>query len=289
MIWLISASLIWAFSFGLIKGLITGVDPFVLGVLRTGIAALFFAPVFFAQFILPLAKRKPITPIPLKINGYAAICGFLQIGLMYGPYLLSFQYLKAHEVALYTMTTPLIMGFLVSLKSRANGGRVLVAAALATAGGIIAASGKMHSFEMQIGVALVQLSNLFFASGILLWTKWLSSKKDQQSQLMFPFFAGAAAASLIMAAFFAKDLRPFTAMEWLVFVYLGAVASGVGFFMWNRGALMVSTSTLTAANNLKLPIAMIVSIVFFGEQANLITLTVGLIFIVSGLRFAQKA
>jgi drug/metabolite transporter (DMT)-like permease len=106
---------------------------------------------------------------------------------------------------------------------------------------------------------------------------------------MFPFFAGAAAASLIMAAFFAKDLRPFTAMEWLVFVYLGAVASGVGFFMWNRGALMVSTPTLTAANNLKLPIAMIVSIVFFGEQDNLITLTVGLIFIVSGLRFAQKA
>jgi drug/metabolite transporter (DMT)-like permease len=289
MIWLISASLIWAFSFGLIKGLITDVDPFVLGVLRTGIAALFFAPVFFAQFLLPLVKRKPITPIPLKINAHAAICGFLQIGLMYGPYLLSFQYLKAHEVALYTMTTPLIMGFLVSLKSRKNSGRVLVAALLATAGGIIAASGKMNSVEMQIGVALVQLSNLFFASGILLWTNWLSSKKDQQPQLMFPFFVGAAAASLIMAAFFAKGVRLYTTTEWIVFVYLGAVASGVGFFMWNRGALRVTTPTLTAANNLKLPIAMIVSIVFFGEQANLLPLTFGLILILLGLRFAQKA
>ena len=47
MIWLLAASLIWGFSFGILKDLTITVDPFVINALRTGIATIFFFAVDF--------------------------------------------------------------------------------------------------------------------------------------------------------------------------------------------------------------------------------------------------
>ena len=54
----------------------------------------------------------------------------------------------------------------------------------------------------------------------------------------------------------------------LSLIYLGAVPSGLGFFLWNYGARRVSTATLSAINNLTIPIGVIVSIVFYGEAVD---------------------
>lgn len=69
-------------------------------------------------------------------------------------------------------------------------------------------------------------------------------------------------------------------------IWLGVVASGLGFLIWNLGALRVSTSTLAVANNLKLPIAIIISLVIFGESANLGLLAAGLAILLLALRLA---
>ncbi|MCB1184938.1 EamA family transporter, partial [bacterium] len=44
MAWLWAASFLWAFSFGLIKGQLTGFDPVVVAAARLGLAAVAFAP-----------------------------------------------------------------------------------------------------------------------------------------------------------------------------------------------------------------------------------------------------
>ena len=51
-------------------------------------------------------------------------------------------------------------------------------------------------------------------------------------------------------------------------IYLGVIASGLGFFLWNIGARQVSTGTLAVFNNLKIPLAILVSVVCFGESTN---------------------
>jgi drug/metabolite transporter (DMT)-like permease len=56
---------------------------------------------------------------------------------------------------------------------------------------------------------------------------------------------------------------------------LGAIASGLSFFLWNVGARKVNAGTLAIFNDLKIPLAVVVSILFFGEQANWINLLVG--------------
>ena len=275
MIWLLTASLVWGFSFGLIKGLTAGIDPFVLGAIRAMIAATFFLPWQIAG-----EHRGRLN----KVQMQAMICGFIQIGLMYGPYQLSFRYLKAHEVALLTMTTPIIMASLLVLSTRVNLLRLGAAVVVATAGGMVVAWKNIGSTDLQTGVLLVQMSNLLFAIGLLLWKKWLTPHAHQQLQLMFPYFIGAAFAAGILALIFAQEWRAYTPREWGLFFWLGGVASGLGFYFWNRGALQVSAERLAVANNIKLPMAVIISILVFGETVEWPRLVIGTSLIILALR-----
>ena len=56
-------------------------------------------------------------------------------------------------------------------------------------------------------------------------------------------------------------------------LYLGAIASGLAFFLWNLGATRVGTGTLAVLNNLKVPLTVAVSLLFFGEQADVFRLS----------------
>ncbi len=279
MLFLVTASLIWAFSFGLIKSFAGGIDPFVLGTARTGIAALFFLPWFTGKRSFQLSRQ-----IMIK----AMICGFLQIGLMYGPYLLSFRYLKSHEVALFTMTTPVWMALIIATEKRRLTWTMILAAALATAGGVIAAGGATTPDPAVFGIILVQISNILFSLGLVLWTRWIEPADHSQSALMFPFFLGAFVASTFLALILATDIKPFTSQEALIAIYLGVFASGLGFFLWNKGALRVGPVVLGAANNIKLPIAVLVSLTVFGESTNLINLSVGGVLILFAIWIASK-
>jgi drug/metabolite transporter (DMT)-like permease len=52
-------------------------------------------------------------------------------------------------------------------------------------------------------------------------------------------------------------------------VYLGIVASALGFFLWNKGATKVNLGTLAAFNNAVVPLAILCSLFVFGEIESL--------------------
>ena len=70
-----------------------------------------------------------------------------------------------------------------------------------------------------------------------------------------------------------------TLLQWTILVYLGIVASGLCFFLWNRGARLVSAGQLAVMNNLKIPLGVAVSLFIFREPANGWTLLVGALLI----------
>ena len=254
MIWLIASSFIWAFSFGLIRGQIVGMDSFVLGAIRTLFALGIFLP--FLRF-QTLSRREAFGLF---------FAGFMQLGLMYGPYLYAFKLLQAHEVAIFTMTTPLFMVGLDLLRARRFSIGYLGCALLAVVGGIIVAWKSLATPDMLVGIVLVQVSNLFFAIGTLIFTS--SAPKEIRSQLHCTaiYFAGALPASLILWSVFGTSPRSYSIHEWGVFAWLGIMATGLGFFLWNLGASRTRPGLLAITNNVKLPIAIIVSIFFFGER-----------------------
>jgi drug/metabolite transporter (DMT)-like permease len=292
MAWLIGASLIWGLSFGLIKGLAQDIDPFTLGLYRSVVAAFVFVPWFRVPIKSPRMNQGGHELIDDFISEFSSafFCGFVQIGLMYGPYLKSFQYLKSYEVALFTMTTPLIAGALMRPSERSSWSRLLCSISLATLGGCIVAWGDIVSDRWIIGVLLVQAANSLFVIGSLLWSRLFSKEAEKrprtQARLMTPYFMGASAASLVLIALFSSPFPSLSRHHVFTIIWLGVMASGVGFFMWNLGVLRVQATTLAVANNLKIPLAILISLLVFGESANGTTLSLGLAIIMLALWIA---
>jgi drug/metabolite transporter (DMT)-like permease len=76
--------------------------------------------------------------------------------------------------------------------------------------------------------------------------------------------------------------------ETLVIIYLGTIASGVGFFLWNYGASRVSAAVLAVMNNAKTPLGLVVSLVIFGESVQISRLVVGALVMVAATLYAER-
>ncbi len=254
-------SLLWAFSFGLTKKL-AGLDGAFISAARLSLALLVFLPFLRVR---GLSSRGAFRLFAI---------GAVQFGLMYLAYNESYRYLKSAEVALFTLTTPVLVTLIADALERTLRLRGLLAALLAVLGGaaIVFRSATLES--TLLGIALVQLSNLAFALGQVLYRRErLSSPQLKDTQLFALLYLGGCAvvipASLLRTDFAALTL---TSMQVEILLYLGVIASGLGFFLWNRGATQVSAATLAAMNNAKIPLAVTASLFVFGEQVDLLRL-----------------
>ena len=265
MILLLAVSLLWAFSFGLVKGL-AGLDPSAVALLRLAISLAVFAP-----FLRP-ARVGAAAGLRL------ALVGAVQFGAMYILYLRSYAHLHAYEVALFTITTPVFVTLLDALMAGRWRGRFLAAAALSVAGAAVVLWRSVGDSGVVGGFVLVQLSNLCFAAGQLAWRRvrpGLPAGATDASVFALPL-AGALALTLAVSLL-STDWRAFapTPSQWATIVYLGAGASGLGFFLWNKGSTRVNAGSLAALNNAKIPLGVACSILVFREHADMARLLAG--------------
>jgi len=256
MVPLIFVSLLWAFSFGLIKGRLAGLDPVAISVLRLAFAALVFLP-----FLRPraLPRRDVIT---------LAVIGAIQFGVMYMLYTAAYVHLKAHEVALATILTPIYVALLDAAVENRTRWRHIIAASLAVIGAGVLIWQNRTSDTIITGFLVVQGANLCFAAGQVAYKRIRPTlpKGVTDAGIFFWPCLGALAITVVTSLFFTRweDFRP-TASQWGVLAYLGALASGLGFFLWNYGATRVNTGTLAVFNNAKVPLGVVCSVVFFHE------------------------
>src|SRR6056297_1431250 len=97
MTWLLAASLLWAFSFGLIKRFLPDLDPWWVAAVRLSLATAAFAP-----WAIRRAPSRRLRP-------WALALGALQFGAMYVLYIAAFRFLPAWQVALWTVLTPVLV------------------------------------------------------------------------------------------------------------------------------------------------------------------------------------
>jgi len=254
---LIFVSLLWAFSFGLIKRFLGGVDSSLVAAIRLGLALLVF---------LPLLRWRGLRPrVALALLGIGAV----QFGLMYLAYIESFRYLRAYEAALFTITTPIFVTLLADAFDRTLRWGALLAAVLAVAGTALVAFKSPDLKVTLTGLALVQGSNAAFAIGQVLYRRLMLRDTALHDRNVFALlYAGAFAVALggTLTHEISVSLTP--PQLWTL-LYLGVLASGVGFFLWNVGATRVTASTLAVMNNAKVPLGVAVALIFFGESAHL--------------------
>lgn len=288
MINLIAASLLWAFSFGLIKGQLAGLDPVAVAFARLLLAAAAFVP----ALILRPVPRGAITP--------ALGLGAIQFGLMYVLYLAAYQWLPAWKVALFTVFTPFFVLWISDLRRGRIGWRALPPAALAVAGALwvqwgdaadLAHPGWTDLFGEQQwkGFLLLQGANLCFAFGQVYFGGLVARTGGRESGLLGWMYLGAAVATaLAFALRGGADLQAWTPAAWRAILYLGLAPTALGFYLWNRGAASCLPGRLAAANNLKIPLAVLVAWTVFGESAHYGRALVGLAAVVLALFWAQE-
>jgi drug/metabolite transporter (DMT)-like permease len=262
---LLVVSLLWAFSFGLIKDNLTGIDANFVACARLFLSLLIFLP--FLQI------KKTSRRMAAQLVGVGA----LQFGVMYIAYIYSFRYLQSFEVALFTLFTPLYVTLIYNFQQKHFYKLNVVTSLMAIAGtGIVVQSAGLKS-DVLLGFLIVQVSNLCFAFGQVYYRSILAPAAGVKDHQVFGwlYLGGFLATALTTTLFGGWRSLHITPQQGLALVYLGVAASGVGFFLWNYGARRVNAGALAIFNNLKVPLAVAVSLLVFGESTHIPRLLVG--------------
>ncbi|MEN8007316.1 MAG: EamA family transporter, partial [Candidatus Krumholzibacteriota bacterium] len=242
MIYLLAASLLWAFSFGLIKGQLAGLDPVAVACGRLALAAAAFSPL-----VIRSSLRRPTV-------WRAMLLGMLQFGLMYVLYIYSYRWLPAWMVALFTIFTPLYVVLFADFLDRNFRARHLLCAVLAVAGAGVVVATAMPAGADWRGIVLLQGANLCFAAGQVLFVRLKRRVEGHEADLLGWMYLGAALLTLVVVLLrLAGGIQPLDgwhAGAWWTLLYLGLLPTALGFYLWNKGGARGGAGLLASANNL---------------------------------------
>ncbi len=276
--YLIVVSIIWGFSFIIIKGWLVSLDSSFVSFVRLLLSLLVFAP-----FIRTAGIRLKDG---LKLSGI----GGVQFGVMYVAYIAAYQYLPAHTIVLMTTTTPLFITVFNGIYGKKLHTAFLLAALLAVAGGAVIRYPDQSLSLSLYGVVLIQISNAAFAFGQIAYKRWMVAKPALRDKNIFGFmYAGAVVvAGLFTLASTDYNRLAVSSVQWLFLMYLGIIASGICFFLWNFGARKVNDGVLAVMNNLKIPIGVILSLLILRETTDYGRLIAGCLLLASALWVNKK-
>lgn len=264
MSYLLPITLLWAFSFSLIGVYLAGqVDAWFSVLMRIGLATLVFLP-----FLRP--KQVPV-PVAIKLM----LIGAIQLGLMYVFYYQSFLYLTVPEVLLFTVMTPIYITLLNDAFEGKFHPHFMISAVIATLGAVAIRYNGIDSGFL-LGFAMVQGANLCFAIGQVCYKRLMKEQSIEQKTVFGFFFIGALIVATVCYAIFGNSEKlPTTSTQWGVLIYLGTIASGFGYFMWNKGATVVNVGVLAVMNNLLIPAGILVNLLIWNRDADLLRLSLG--------------
>jgi drug/metabolite transporter (DMT)-like permease len=261
MLYLALVSVIWAFSFGLIGSALSGVDSFLVATLRLGAASILF---------LPFLRLKDIGSID---RFRLIIYGAIQFGLMYACYMRAYQFIPSHLVAIFSILTPVYVVLIHDLRRRTFSKHYLWIAILSVLGAASIKAKTVPSGDIWMGFGLMQAAGIAFAFGQVAYRDWKRANPQVPDRSVFALLSlggvfSVGCFSLMLTDFQAVEL---TTDHWKAILYLGCVASGLGFFLWNKGASVSNPGTLAAFNNAVVPLAVLFSLFIFGEADSLDT------------------
>jgi len=254
-IYLVIVSILWSFSFGIIKYGLPGIDSAYISFARNLIALVFFSTLTIYNF------KK------FSFDLRLILIGAIQFGLMYVFYIQSYEYLPAYLIATFTITTPIFVGlfsqFLINGSFSSKG---FIAVILVLIGSFMMRYNIVNPIDYWTGFLLIQVANICFAFGQVMFKKWHSN--NSSTDIIHNFSQMFLGAALITSIFFisnSDNTQLLTTSNLLALLFLGLVSTGFGFLAWNIGATKVSNEKLALMNNVVIPIAILNSYLIFGE------------------------
>lgn len=267
MIYLVIVSILWSFSFGIIKYGLPGIDSALISFIRNLIALIFFSTLTIYNF------KK------FSFDLRLILIGAIQFGLMYVFYIQSYEYLPAYLIATFTITTPIFVGLSSHLLiNRSFSLKGFIAVILVLIGSLMMRFNIVNPIDYWTGFLLIQVANICFAFGQVMFKKWHST--NNSTDIIHNFSQMFLGAVLITSIFFisnSDNTQMLDTTNLLVLLFLGLVSTGFGFLAWNIGATKVSNEKLALMNNAVIPIAILNSYLIFGEAIGFALFLPGLV------------
>jgi len=132
--------------------------------------------------------------------------------------------------------------------------------------------------EFLWGFLLLQIANATFAAGQVLCRRLLIQYPTEVPMTRFfgHFFLGAMVLVLPSFLIFGDPGKlPTTGMQWGVLLWMGLFATALGMFWWVKGSTRVDAGTLAVMNELHVPLGLLVNVLFWNRDADLIKLALG--------------
>lgn len=278
MLYLIIVTIVWSFSFSFIGIYLSGqVDTWFAVVMRVLLAFVTFIPFFRIKNILP--KQM------VSLMGVGAC----QLGIMYFFYYNSFQYISVPEVLLFTITTPIYVTIIYDLLQRHRLRlSYLLTAVIAVIGAAIIRYDHISS-QFIIGFLLIQGANIVFALGQVGYKRIMELYPLPQHHAFAWVYLGAIIVASIGWLIFGDSSKlPTSSIQWWIIVWLGVVASGLCYFLWNYGATKVDSGTLAIMNNVVIPTGILVNVVIWHQSIDWCRFLLGSAVIVFALILHHK-
>ena len=278
MIFLIISTIIWAFSFSIIGNYLSSdIDPWSLSLIRVIISFLIFLP-----FIdLNINKKRMV---------YIIGVGAIQIGFMYSFYLNAFSFISVEKILLFTIFTPIYVTIISDIFQKKIKNFFLFLSILSVIGSLIIRITDVQLLDLK-GFILIQGANFSFALGQVLYKRYIknNSKLDYNLNEFGYFYFGAIIIASLGSLIMIDSLSyPKSTTQWLLVLWLGAIASGLGYYFWNRGSVLVNNGTLAVMNNLVIPLGLFIEIAFFSKLINVTNYIIGALIILSSIYFSLR-
>ncbi len=265
--YLVFVTFLWAFSFSFIDVYLAGkVDGDFAVLTRVVIAGLIF---------LPMTRWNGI---PMQLKAGTVLMGGLMIGITYLCLYRSFLYLTVPEVLLFTVTTPLYVSLIDDALNRKFSPVALFAAFISVLGaGYIRYDNITDSYLT--GFILIQVANLAFAAGQVGYANLVRRYPvdvPQRNFFGYFFLGGLVVAGPSFLIFGNPEMMPSTPVQWVILAWLGAGASGLGLYLWNKGGTLVDAGTLAIMNNMLIPAGIVVNLLIWNRDVDLFRLSIGM-------------
>jgi carboxylate/amino acid/amine transporter len=264
MFYLIAVTILWAFSFSLIAEYLMGLDKYFLVFVRIFLAAALFVP--FTKF----------RGVPHILQFQLLLIGSIQIGIMYLFLYHSYSFLSVPEILLFTIFTPFYVTLIYDILAKRFHFLYIISAGIAVLGAFIIRYDNVNEGFLT-GFLLIQAANICFAIGQSAYKYIMEKNRNFDQKEIFGYFHFGAFVITALAFFMFGNfeyINP-SLKQWLVLIWLGLAASGVGYFLWNKGATMVDAGVLGIMNNALIPAGLIVNIAIWSKIENYITLSIG--------------
>jgi len=270
---LVITTVLWAFSFSLIGEYLAGqVDSWFSVLMRIGLAALVF---------LPFLRWRNIKP---KVILMYMLVGACQLGIMYLFSFRAYMYLTVPEFLLFTVLTPLYVTLIYDLISGQRLRWAYVFGALLAVLGAAIIRYHLLSEHFWWGLLLVQAANISFAIGMVGYKRLMEVHPLPQHTAFSWFYLGALVVAVVAWCLWGNPQQlPTTNLQWGILVWLGVVASGLGYFMWNYGATQVDAGTLGIMNNMHVPAGLLVNLAIWQQQPHWPSFIIGGAVVVASL------